>query len=191
MRMKQEIRKEWLTLPNFITLWRIGGTIWSWIYGWYPLIFVAIAISDLLDGWVARSWKMTSKVGEWFDPLADKILVLPLVWYFWIIGFFNIGTFSLFDTVSIPLLITAREIIVLMYKGVAKGMGERIHSLFWGKIKVTFEYVALFGFIYDERFYASSFSVLLASVFVSYISLIQYKRHYLFLMQKNKGSGQC
>lgn len=182
--MKQETRKEWLTLPNFITFWRIGGTIWSWIYGWYPAIFVAIAISDLLDGWVARSWNMTSKVGEWLDPLADKILVLPLVWCFWAIGAFNIGTSSLIDTVGIPLLITAREIIVLMYKGVAKGMGERIHSLFWGKIKVTFEYAALFGFIYDERFYVAGFSILLVSVFFSYISLIQYKCHYDFLSKQ-------
>ena len=182
--MKQEIRREWLTLPNFITLWRIGGTIWSWIYGWYPAIFVAIAISDLLDGWVARSWEMTSKVGEWLDPLADKILVLPLVWYFWALGSLNTETSSLIETAGIPLLITAREIVVLMYKGVAKGMGERIHSLFWGKVKVTFEYIALFGFIYEERFYVPSLACLIASILFSYISLIQYKRRYDFLTKQ-------
>ena len=189
--MKQEFRKEWLTLPNFITLWRIGGTIWSWFYGWYPAVFVAIAISDLLDGWVARNWKMTSKVGELLDPLADKILVLPLVWYFWVIGSFSAGNPYLSETVGIPLLITAREIVVLMYKGAAKGMGERIHSLFWGKVKVTFEYIALFGFIYDEQFYIPSFACLIVSIFFSYISLIQYKRHYDFLTKQVAARQPC
>ena len=40
------------------------------------VVFIIASISDAVDGWLARKLKITSKFGENFDPLADKILTI-------------------------------------------------------------------------------------------------------------------
>lgn len=77
------------SLPNLLTYARIAAvpavavclfaiTIYQaglWLR-WVALaIFVAAAVTDMLDGWVARSWGEQSKLGQMLDPIADKLLV--------------------------------------------------------------------------------------------------------------------
>lgn len=177
-----------MTWPNYITMGRIAGVpvlfglilfeIW-----WTHWFFAALALSDLLDGWIARTFQLESEWGEMWDPIADKILVTPLLWYFWYSSVINIW---------IPLVITAREITVFYYRGVAKGMNERTPALFWGKVKVTFEYVGLFCLIAGELLYFWGFWALSLSLIFSALSLVQYKRHYDFLTtKKNGGDTLC
>ncbi len=42
-------------------------------------LFVTIAITDLLDGYLARKWKTESKVGKMLDPLADKLMYISIL----------------------------------------------------------------------------------------------------------------
>jgi cardiolipin synthase len=77
------------SLPNLLTYGRImavpavavcllGITIYQaglWLR-WVALaIFLVAAITDLLDGWVARTWGEQSRLGQMLDPIADKLLV--------------------------------------------------------------------------------------------------------------------
>ena len=71
-------------LPNFICLVRIA-LIWPTIdalYGgqfWTALVLVAVcAISDGLDGWLAKRFNWQSHLGKILDPLADKLLLVSL-----------------------------------------------------------------------------------------------------------------
>jgi cardiolipin synthase len=71
-------------LPNFICLVRIA-LIWPTVdalYGgdyWRALILVAVcAVSDALDGWLAKRFNWTSHLGKILDPLADKLLLVSL-----------------------------------------------------------------------------------------------------------------
>jgi cardiolipin synthase (CMP-forming) len=73
-----------MTLPNILTLFRIAlipvvmamfyveGTWARWIA---CAIFLLAATTDLLDGWIARNWRLQSAFGRWLDPVADKLLV--------------------------------------------------------------------------------------------------------------------
>ncbi len=77
------------SLPNLLTYGRIAAVpaiavclFAITIYGaglwlrWVALaIFLVAAITDLLDGWVARSYGEQSKLGQMLDPIADKLLV--------------------------------------------------------------------------------------------------------------------
>jgi cardiolipin synthase len=71
-------------LPNFICLVRIA-LIWPTIDALYSgkywlalaLVFVC-AISDGLDGWLAKRFNWTSHLGKILDPLADKLLLVAL-----------------------------------------------------------------------------------------------------------------
>src|SRR5262249_59383120 len=78
-----------LALPNLLTYARIaavpivvGCMYWSGILDgglwprWVALaVFIAAAITDILDGYLARSWGQQSALGRMLDPIADKLLV--------------------------------------------------------------------------------------------------------------------
>jgi cardiolipin synthase len=71
-------------LPNFICLVRIAliwptvDSLYSGNY-WAALVLVAVcAVSDGLDGWLAKRFNWTSHLGKILDPLADKLLLVAL-----------------------------------------------------------------------------------------------------------------
>lgn len=72
------------TIPNILTFSRliiapaIGYTIVHDAHAWALGLFVYAGISDLLDGWIARRWKLQTVVGSIVDPMADKILMTVL-----------------------------------------------------------------------------------------------------------------
>ncbi len=73
-------------IPNIITLLRI------FIIPWIPYVFISLnlkpmalvlvafaAITDFLDGFIARRYMVTSLVGQVLDPLADKLFLLTII----------------------------------------------------------------------------------------------------------------
>jgi CDP-diacylglycerol--glycerol-3-phosphate 3-phosphatidyltransferase len=77
------VSKVW-NLPNILTYGRIvavplvaGLLMWdTYAARWTALaIFVAAAISDFFDGYLARKWQQQSSLGRMLDPIADKVLV--------------------------------------------------------------------------------------------------------------------
>ena len=69
-------------LPNLITLARLGLIP---VFGYYAVreeyavavpIFLAAALSDFIDGYLAREWKLVSRFGAALDPVADKLIML-------------------------------------------------------------------------------------------------------------------
>ncbi|SGZ38649.1 uncharacterized protein HGUI_00849 [Hanseniaspora guilliermondii] len=81
----KSLLKEVKTIPNMITLSRIISTpliTYSLIHQDYTTsisLFSYAAISDFLDGFIARRFKMNTRLGSILDPLADKILILSTI----------------------------------------------------------------------------------------------------------------
>jgi cardiolipin synthase len=71
----------WLNLPNLLTLLRlllVPVIVYLIVEGRYLLggwLFGLAAFTDILDGWAARGLKLTSPVGAYLDPIADKCLL--------------------------------------------------------------------------------------------------------------------
>lgn len=73
-------------IPNILTLLRLlaaPGVVLMFLYfsrpyaDWFALIlFVTAAITDFIDGYLARAWKQESKFGAMMDPIADKAMVI-------------------------------------------------------------------------------------------------------------------
>ncbi|ETS75670.1 hypothetical protein PFICI_12614 [Pestalotiopsis fici W106-1] len=72
------------TIPNLLTFSRIiaspfiGYAILHDAHAWALGLFVYAGVSDLLDGWIARRWKLQTVVGSIVDPMADKMLMTIL-----------------------------------------------------------------------------------------------------------------
>ncbi|MGB5833139.1 MAG: CDP-diacylglycerol--glycerol-3-phosphate 3-phosphatidyltransferase [Thiohalocapsa sp.] len=71
-------------IPNILTLLRIALIPVFVVIFYLPvpwarlvcaLVFTAAAITDWLDGWLARRWDQTSPLGAFLDPVADKLMV--------------------------------------------------------------------------------------------------------------------
>jgi len=75
------MREDTLSFPNILTLLRflLSTLMFFFLLRKETLlammIFIVVAISDLADGWFARSMKLTSSFGEMLDPMADKFMV--------------------------------------------------------------------------------------------------------------------
>ena len=73
-------------LPNILTLLRLlaaPGVVLMFLYftrpwaDWFALVlFVTAALTDFLDGYLARAWKQETKFGAMMDPIADKAMVV-------------------------------------------------------------------------------------------------------------------
>ena len=81
IKSKVEEKLRPVTLPNFITLFRMAIVPFFvlavsdrdfWLALW---IFVIAGLTDALDGWLARRFESSSLVGAYLDPLADKLLL--------------------------------------------------------------------------------------------------------------------
>jgi CDP-diacylglycerol--glycerol-3-phosphate 3-phosphatidyltransferase/cardiolipin synthase len=73
-----------MNIPNILTLLRIAlipvfvGLFYlpfAWAYMACALVFALAALTDLLDGWLARKLNQTSALGAFLDPVADKLMV--------------------------------------------------------------------------------------------------------------------
>jgi CDP-diacylglycerol--glycerol-3-phosphate 3-phosphatidyltransferase len=79
-----QIPSQLMTLPNQLTLSRIVAVPviclfvasgWEWLRWIALLLYIAAAITDWLDGFLARRMKLNSALGKMLDPIADKLLV--------------------------------------------------------------------------------------------------------------------
>jgi cardiolipin synthase len=157
----------WLTIPNLLTLVRIIMTPFILIElskgrylagGW---MFGAAAFTDILDGGLARRLGTQSKVGQYFDPIADKILLSCIY-----IGL-AIGR-------AVPLwivvLIFARDFWILGLSAIAlKFTGYRnLQPSLWGKASTFFQIMAAVAVMaargYDNTWFQSVATLLLGGV---------------------------
>ncbi|KAF2087606.1 hypothetical protein K490DRAFT_18995, partial [Saccharata proteae CBS 121410] len=72
-------------IPNILTFSRliaapvVGYLVLHDQHAWALGLFAYAGITDLLDGWIARRWKLQTVVGSVVDPMADKLLMAILV----------------------------------------------------------------------------------------------------------------
>ncbi len=142
------------SLPNLLTYGRIvavpvvvGCMYWSdilqgglWLR-WIALaIFIAAAITDVLDGYFARSWGQQSSLGRMLDPIADKLLVASVLLMLAADG--TIRGWSLWAAI----VILCREILVSGLREYLAGLRVSVPVTRLAKWKTTAQLVAV-GFL--------------------------------------------
>jgi cardiolipin synthase (CMP-forming) len=141
-----QIPPQLLTPPNLLTLGRIAAipviclfvaSGWEWLRWIALLLYVLAAVSDWLDGFLARSMNLNSAFGRMLDPIADKLLVGALL-----VTFAWTRDFSALDLIP-AIAILIREIFV---SGLREYLGNRAITVpvtFLAKWKTTAQLVAL------------------------------------------------
>ena len=132
-----------MNTPNKLTLLRVLLVpLFVLLFYWqFPahyfaaaLVFVAAAITDAVDGHLARKNNLVTDFGKFLDPLADKVLVVTAL-----------ACFLQQQKVSIVvfLLIIAREFMVSALRLVVANKGTVVPASFAGKLKTAFTMIAL------------------------------------------------
>lgn len=136
------------------------------------LIFVIAAVTDALDGWVARKLNQFTKFGEFLDPVADKIMVAAAL----IVVVESYG--SLWITVP-ALIIISRELIVSALREWMAEIGKRasvaVSSL--GKVKTVAQMVALTGLLWA----AETWMVVLATMAIYIAAILTFWSMWVYL----------
>lgn len=159
----------WLTIPNLLTLVRIIMTPFILIElarGQYMIggwTFGAAAFTDILDGLLARRFDSQSKIGQYLDPVADKILLTSIY-----VGLAVGGAVPLW----IVLLIIARDLWILLLSGVALRFTQfrQLQPSLWGKASTFFQIMAAVAVMaaraYRNDWFLKISTVLMAGVVV-------------------------
>ena len=143
------------SLPNFLTFMRVLVVPIFVVLMleptpikniWAAGIFIGASVTDWLDGYLARLYKVESKLGSLLDPLADKILV----------------TAALVMLASTPcgsripgwvvVVILSREFFVSGLRSIAAVNGIVVKASRWAKHKTAWLMVAIPGLLIDEPY---------------------------------------
>lgn len=101
----------------------------TWL-GWAAALFVIAAITDALDGFLARRWNAISLFGRVMDPFADKVLVL---------GSIILLTPYPGFTPLMAAIIVIRELLVTSLRAVAEAQGQDFSASAAGKAKMIIQ----------------------------------------------------
>ena len=104
------------------------------------VFFVLAAMTDLLDGMLARKQGLVSNFGKLVDPIADKLLVLSVF-----TAFVQLGRISTYVIV----LIAAREFIVTGIRVISIEQGQVIAASWFGKVKTIFQIITLGALMFE------------------------------------------
>ena len=98
------------------------------------VLFVVAALTDFVDGYLARRWSLTTTLGSFLDTTADKLLVSGAL----------IALVAV-DRVSpwVVVIIISRELAVLALRGMVAAEGRLMNPSIWGKLKANVQFVAV------------------------------------------------
>lgn len=133
-------------LPNTITVLRCGAVpvllalpmladeSGSRLVAW---VFIIAAVTDLLDGWLARRGRQVTQIGKLLDPVADKLLVSTAL-----IVLLSMGRVPGW-AVWMVVVIVGRELAVTGLRGLASVAGHVMAASWLGKAKTLTQNVAI------------------------------------------------
>ena len=146
--------QDWASLPNILTYVRMGAMFlvvfffylpWGWSHIVAALIFAMAALTDWVDGYLARTWKLKTSLGEFLDPLADKLLVSILL-------ILMVHAYDNLAITIIAMIIISRELSVMALRGFLMNQTDnlkmgRFPVNVWGKIKTFLQLSGITWFL--------------------------------------------
>lgn len=142
-RRRTSLKQDALNLPNLLTMGRVAIIpLFLWLLdrgtpkdcAWAAIVYAGAAITDLLDGYLARKMNVVSVLGKFLDPLADKLLVMASL--IWMVPMGRIPEWAV-------VLLLAREISVTGLRSIASSEGVVIAAGEGGKSKTALQMIGI------------------------------------------------
>ncbi len=167
-------------LPNAITFLRLVAVVpvvlflslggaWRFVGG---ALFLIASLSDVVDGYLARSRGQVTELGKLADPVVDKVLllggVLPLV---------AMGEVDAW----LAVVIFGREFAVMGLRCLAASRGRVLPSDLWGKLKTVVYTISVTLLIFGVRRFG--LVTLYIGVAISILSAFNYFRENIWLLE--------
>jgi len=152
-----------MNLPNKISLARIMLIpvfvlffFWNFTGHYFVAagIFAVAAITDFIDGHIARSRKMVTNLGKFLDPIADKVLIavafiLVLTAKEEVFLAFGKANTAVYIIASVSVcVILARELIISAFRQIAAAAGIVLAAEKLGKYKTVFQDLSVFALLF-------------------------------------------
>jgi CDP-diacylglycerol--glycerol-3-phosphate 3-phosphatidyltransferase len=140
---RTSIREDAINLPNLLTFLRIlliPVVLWLMAEStpkanfWAALVYGVTAITDFLDGWLARRQGLISVLGKFLDPLADKLLVMAVLVF--MVHLERVPSWAV-------IIIIARELSITSLRVIAMSEGVLIAAGQGGKDKTALQMVGI------------------------------------------------
>lgn len=133
-------------------------------------VFIIAALTDKLDGYIARSRNQVTRFGKFMDPLADKLLVTAAL--------ISLVDFHLLQA-WIAVIIIAREFAVTGLRSIAAAEGIVIAASWWGKIKTVIQIIAIILALVNLNYSTELFTIstniaMYAAAIITIISGVDY-----------------
>jgi len=177
---RTSIRDDAINLPNLLTMLRIAlipGVLFLLWEGtpksnfWAAILYIGTALTDLIDGYLARRWGQISVLGKFLDPLADKLLVMAtLIWLAYL------GRLPFLGVVAVIIML-GRELSITALRTIAMSEGVVMAAMRAGKDKTALQMVAILMLIVHQTytvyfgFYQTEFDFAGVGLVLLYISL--------------------
>jgi len=174
-----------LNFANFLTLLRIAAIPVVVVCFYSPfdyarpiaaVLFGLAAVTDIIDGWVARRFGQMSRFGEFLDPVADKLMVA-------IVLVMLVQAESGWFEDIIAMIIIGREITISALREWMATIGERANVKvdITGKIKTTLQMFGIAFMVYQNDLfglpiYTIGFVLLVLAAVMTIWSMIVYLR---------------
>lgn len=148
---REAAREQVWNLPNALTMLRMAvvpamlampwmlsdaaSTMLAWLY-------ILAAVTDVVDGWLARRGQQVTQVGKLLDPLADKMLVATSL-----IMLVSVGRIESWAAWMV-VVIVGRELAVTGLRGIASAGGRIMAASWQGKAKTLTQNVAISALLF-------------------------------------------
>ena len=162
-------------LPNYLTLFRvisipiiiIAIIPQTYLSNWIAVsLYIVACISDFLDGYFARKLKLETKLGKFLDPIADKVLVISII--FILVAIDKISGFFIYPA----LIIIIREKLVSGWREFFEKSKISINVTNIAKWKTLIQMFSLGFLIIGDDFTLISYTMLLGEIGLTIASLI-------------------
>lgn len=179
--IKKDYSKKIFTIPNILSFIRLGAVpvfifVFFYFYDSIPylagIIFALIALTDVVDGFIARHFNMISDAGKVLDPLADKVSQIACIICLMIKGNVHHGIFVILCAKELYMIICGTILYNRHFVMSAKWVGK-INSLCINIGAFLALFINVNGAV-GKILNAISFGLLVVGVFLSVASAIYY-----------------
>ena len=177
--------KYFIFIPNLLSLLRIGlvypilNNIYLGEFIISFIFFVVAAITDALDGFLARKMNWQTYLGTILDPVADKLLLSGTIFILWINEYIPIYIFIIFF---------GRDVVILLGAAIHMTLIETDTPLpnILGKITTTLQviYILLIMFLQIFEFKVSLVGLDIFIILITILSLIVYSKDWFISLNR-------